>query len=199
MPFLAVVTVIPALTSYFLVGLHAGIIRFVYFTLNLYACMLTMETLMMMVASIVPNFLLGIITGAGIQGLLMLTGGFFRLPDELPLPVWKYPLYYIASAKYTFQGFSKNEFIGLIFYNKKGRFPRMITGELVLSYILQMEVGYSKWVDLGIVFGMVVVYKLLFIFLLKIKEKLHRWRDPWQGPKAPNQESHETKRKTQQN
>lgn len=172
MPFVALVTVIPAVTTYFVVGLHEGIVHFVFFTLNLYACMLIVESLMMVVASIVPNFILGIITGAGIQGLLMLTGGFFRLPDELPLPVWKFPLYYIASAKYTFQGFCKNEFNGLTFINKKEQFPPMITGELVLSYILEMEVGYSKWVDLIIVFGMVVIYKILFICIIKIKEKV---------------------------
>ncbi|RWR98219.1 LOW QUALITY PROTEIN: ABC transporter [Cinnamomum micranthum f. kanehirae] len=34
----------------------------------------------------VPDFLMGIITGAGIQGSLMLNGGFFRLPDDLPSP-----------------------------------------------------------------------------------------------------------------
>ena len=39
--------------------------------------MMLVESLMMIVASIVPNFLLGIITGAGIQGLMILGGGFF--------------------------------------------------------------------------------------------------------------------------
>ncbi|KAL6225156.1 hypothetical protein ACLB2K_004008 [Fragaria x ananassa] len=45
-----------------------------------------------LVASIVPDFLMGIITGAGIQGVMMLTGGFFRLPDDLPKPFWRYPM-----------------------------------------------------------------------------------------------------------
>ena len=36
----------------------------------------------------------------------------------------------------------------------------------------QVDLGYSKWVDLGILFGMVVVYRLLFLGIIKIKEKV---------------------------
>jgi len=35
------------------------------------------EGLMMIVAALVPDFLMGIITGAGIQGVMMLNCGFF--------------------------------------------------------------------------------------------------------------------------
>ena len=48
--------------------------------------MMLVDSLMMIVASMVPDFLMGIITGAGIQGMMMLGGGFFRLPDDLPKP-----------------------------------------------------------------------------------------------------------------
>ncbi|XP_038688567.1 ABC transporter G family member 1-like [Tripterygium wilfordii] len=67
------------------------------------------------IASIVFNFLMGIIAGAGIQGLMIFTGGFFRLPDDLPEPIWKYPLFYISFHKYAYQGLFKNEFEGLEF------------------------------------------------------------------------------------
>jgi hypothetical protein len=50
-----------------MVQLHPGFDHFAYFVLVLFAGVLTVEGIMMAVASIVPNFLMGIITGAGIQ------------------------------------------------------------------------------------------------------------------------------------
>ena len=66
-PFLFLISALPGAIAYFLVDLHHGFDHFAYFVLTLYSCMLVVESLMMMVASIVPDFLLGIITGAGIQ------------------------------------------------------------------------------------------------------------------------------------
>jgi hypothetical protein len=50
-----------------MVGLHPGFEHFIYFALGLYSCVLVVEGMMMAIASVVPNFLMGIITGAGIQ------------------------------------------------------------------------------------------------------------------------------------
>ena len=127
---------------------------------------------MMMVASIVPDFLMGIITGAGIQGVMMLCGGFFRLPNDLPNPFWKYPMYYIAFHKYANQGFYKNEFEGLTFPNNQVGGAPTITGEEILQNVWQVEMGYSKWIDLAILFGMVVLYRLMFLGIIKTVEKV---------------------------
>lgn len=127
---------------------------------------------MMMVASIVPDFLMGIITGSGIQGVMMLNGGYFRLPRDIPKPFWKYPVYYISFHKYGFQGFYKNEFLGLTFPNVKVGGPPTISGEEILRDIWQVEMEYSKWVNLVILLGMVVLYRLVFFAIIKASEKL---------------------------
>ncbi|XWS63125.1 hypothetical protein CRYUN_Cryun06bG0069600 [Craigia yunnanensis] len=103
LPFLALVALISGAITYFLPGLHKGYENFLFFVLALFACMMLVESLMMIVASLVPNFLMGIIVDAGIQGLMMLVGGFFRLPADLPKPVLKYPLYHIAFNKYAYR------------------------------------------------------------------------------------------------
>ncbi|KAL6269824.1 hypothetical protein ACE6H2_026735 [Prunus campanulata] len=100
-PFLILISVIPGAITYYVAGLHKGFEHFFYFPCVLFACMMLVESLMMIVASIVPNFLMGIIAGAGIQGLMILCGGFFRLPNDIPKPLWKFPLYYIAFHKAT--------------------------------------------------------------------------------------------------
>ncbi|KAK3411762.1 hypothetical protein EUGRSUZ_I00523, partial [Eucalyptus grandis] len=170
-PYLLIISLIPGAIAYYLVGLEKSFEHFAYFALVLFACMLLVESLMMIVASVVPDFLMGIITGAGIQGVMMLNGGFFRLPNDLPKPFWRYPMYYISFHKYANQGFFKNEFEGLIFPNQMGGSPT-ISGEEILRNYWQVEMGYSKWVDLATLLGMVVVYRLMFLGIIKAVEKM---------------------------
>ncbi|KAK4716867.1 hypothetical protein R3W88_015205 [Solanum pinnatisectum] len=171
-PYLILISVIPGAIAYYLVGLQKGIDHFAYFSLVLFATMMLVESLMMIVASIVPDFLMGIITGAGIQGVMMLNGGFFRLPNDLPKPFWKYPMYYIAFHKYANQGFYKNEFLGLNFPNEQIRGPAIISGEEILRNVWQVQMGYSKWVDVAILFGMVILYRFMFLGIIKTVEKV---------------------------
>ncbi|KAK1316132.1 ABC transporter G family member 11 [Acorus calamus] len=169
-PYLALISIVPGAMAYYLVGLQKSFDHFVYFALVLFTCMMLVESLMMIFASVVPDFLMGIITGAGIQGVMMLNGGFFRLPHDLPKPVWRYPMFYVAFHRYANQGFYKNEFIGLTFPNSDGN--GTITGEEVLRDVWQVNLSYSKWVDLAVLLGMVVLYRFLFLFIVKIKENL---------------------------
>ncbi|KAH9327941.1 hypothetical protein KI387_000049, partial [Taxus chinensis] len=92
------------------------------------------------------------------KGVMMLNGGFFRLPNDLPKPFWRYPMYYIAFHKYANQAFYKNDFSGLNFTNNQvGASP--IRGDDILRDTWQVEMGYSKWVDLLILGGMVMTSK----------------------------------------
>ncbi|URE05531.1 ABC-2 type transporter [Musa troglodytarum] len=169
-PYLALISVIPGAMAYYLVSLQRSIDHFIYFALVLFMCMMLVEGLMMIVASIVPDFLMGIITGAGIQGVMMLNGGFFRLPNDLPKPVWRCPMYYIAFHKYANQRFYKNEFLGLIFPNTQAGGPPTITGDEISRETWQVEMGYFKWIDLAILFGMVILYRLMFLGIVKTGE-----------------------------
>ncbi|KAI7744209.1 hypothetical protein M8C21_019456, partial [Ambrosia artemisiifolia] len=169
-PYLLLLSFIPGVIAYSLVGLQREYEQFTYFALVLFASMLLVECLMMIVATIVPNLLMGIITGAGIQGLMILSAGFFRLPNDLPQVLWRYPIYHLSFHKYALQGLYKNEFHGLMFPEYVGG-PR-VHGDKILKDLLQVEMGYSKWVDLGIIFGMVVVYRVLLFSIIKITEKV---------------------------
>uniref|UniRef100_M8C413 ABC transporter G family member 11 n=1 Tax=Aegilops tauschii TaxID=37682 RepID=M8C413_AEGTA len=172
-PYLAVIAVIPGAMLYYLTGLTKGPDRFAYFVVNLCMCTLLVESMMMIIAVIVPDFLMGIIVGAGVQGVMMLNGGFFRLPNELPKPVWKYPCYYISFHKYAVQGFYKNEFIGQTFPSDQLVEKNVtISGLRVLQEKLQVEMGYSKWVNIAILCGMMVLYRVMFFAIVKIAEEV---------------------------
>jgi len=166
-PYLALISVVPGAMAYYMVGLQSSFGHFAYFALVLFAAMMVVEGLMMIVASTVPDFLMGIITGAGIQGVMMLNGGFFRLPNDLPKPFWRYPMY-------ANQGFYKNEFLGLTFPSNQvaAGGAATISGSEILRDYWQVEMGYSKWVDLGILCGMIVLYRLLFLAIVKLTEKV---------------------------
>ncbi|KAG5226652.1 ABC transporter family member [Salix suchowensis] len=177
-PFLLAISLIPGAITYSLVGLQQGCAHFIFFATTLLACMMLVETLMLIVASIMPNFLMGLITGAGIQGLMILSGGFFRLPHDLPLVFWRYPLYYIAFHRYAYQGLFKNEFEGLTFPAAQvlqggggGGGASYIKGEEILRNIWQVEMGYSKWMDLAMLFAMVAFYRLMLLIVLGTVEK----------------------------
>ncbi|KAJ9160188.1 hypothetical protein P3X46_025612 [Hevea brasiliensis] len=176
-PYLLLVSLIPGAITYYLPGLHRGSGHFLYFIIALFSCMMLVESLMMTVASIVPNFLMGIITGSGIQAIMSLGGGLFRLPNDLPGPFWKYPMYYISFHRYVYQGLFKNEFEGLTFPNndQAGRLQEgssTLSGEEILRIRWQADLSCSKWVDLAILLGMVVLYKLLFLVIIKTTEKV---------------------------
>lgn len=174
LPFLFLISAVSGVIVYFMVQLHSGWVHFVYFVLMLFACVACVESLMMAVASVVPNFLMGIITGAGIQGVYMLVAGFFRLPNDLPKAVWKYPMSYIGFHTYALQGMYQNDFLGLTFKNfvlNGVSTGAPISGEHVVEQLYQIETRRSKWEDLAVVFGMVVGYRIIFFIMIKFSEK----------------------------
>ncbi|KAL9228802.1 hypothetical protein vseg_004342 [Gypsophila vaccaria] len=173
-PFLLMISIIPGSICYYISDLQKGFDRFLYFFLIMFAGMSTVESMMMIIASIVPDYLMGITIGAGIQGLIFLTSGFFRLPNDLPNILWRYPMHYVFSGTYVTQGLLKNEFQGLHFTadNDMG-VKNMITGEHILRHVFQAQVNYSKWVNLAIVFLMVVIYRIIFFGIIKISEIRH--------------------------
>ncbi|KAF5781112.1 putative ABC transporter, AAA+ ATPase domain, ABC-2 type transporter [Helianthus annuus] len=172
-PYLFLVSVIPGAIAYYLSGLREGLDHFAYYISVLFSCMLVVESLMMIVASVVPNYLMGIIMGSGIQGFMMLGGGFFRLPNDLPHPFWKYPLFYIEFHKYAYQGLFKNEFEGVKYVYSEAGVQQIMDGDQdILREKWQVEMGYSKWIDLLIILGMAVISRILFMVIIMIVEKV---------------------------
>lgn len=174
MPFLMLITFLSGTVCYFMVRLHPGFEHYIFFVLCLYASVTVVESLMMAIASIVPNFLMGIITGAGIQGIFMLVSGFFRLPKDIPKPVWRYPMSYISFHFWALQGQYQNDLKGVVFDNRTPDLPK-IPGEYVLENVFQIDVTRSKWVDLSVIFSMIIIYRIIFFVVIKINEDVTPW------------------------
>ncbi|XP_028782423.1 ABC transporter G family member 11-like [Neltuma alba] len=169
-PYMLLISLIPGGIVYCLSGLHKGLEHFLFLTSVLFATVMSVESLMMVVGSFFSNFIMGMIIVGGVQGVMILLGGFYRLPNNLPKPFWRYPLYYVSFHKYAVQGLFKNEFEGLTFASDHDGDSKTTTGREILTNTWQVEMGYSKWVDLAILLGMIVLYRLLFLAITKTKE-----------------------------
>ncbi|PWZ22313.1 hypothetical protein Zm00014a_005800 [Zea mays] len=174
MPFLVLITFVSGTLCYFMVRLHPGFTHYLFFVLALYASVTVVESLMMAIASVIPNFLMGIIIGAGIQGIFMLVSGYFRLPHDIPKPFWRYPMSYISFHYWALQGQYQNDLRGLLFDNQDDELPR-IPGEFILETVFQIDVARSKWLDLAVLFSMIVIYRLLFFLMIKASEDVTPW------------------------
>lgn len=60
--------------------------------------------------------------------------------------------------------------IGLEFEAPLGGQPKM-KGEVVLTSILGVSLKHSKWWDLGAVAGILLVYRVIFLLVVKLKER----------------------------
>ncbi|KAJ1694137.1 hypothetical protein LUZ63_010835 [Rhynchospora breviuscula] len=174
LPFLILITFSSGTICYFMVRLHPGFMHYLFFVLCLYASVTVVESLMMAIASIIPNFLMGIIIGAGIQGIFMLVSGYFRLPNDIPKPFWRYPMSYISFHYWALQGQYQNDLKGLMFDNQTPDLPK-IPGEYILEKVFQIDVNRSKWIDLSVLFSMIVAYRLIFFIMIKISEDVTPW------------------------
>nr|XP_043613509.1 ABC transporter G family member 12-like isoform X2 [Erigeron canadensis] len=169
-PFLTMMSFVTAIVTYNMVKFQPGFSHITYAFLDLLFSMAVVESLMMVVASLVPNFMMGIIVGSGFIGVMMMTAGFFRLFPDLPKLFWRYPVSYINSLSWALQGAYKNDMVGLEFdapYDGETK----LSGEFILTTMLGVSLEHSKWWDLAIVVAILILYRLLFFVILKFKER----------------------------
>lgn len=72
------------------------------------------------------------------------------------------------------QGQYQNDLKGLLFDNQDDELPK-IPGEFILENVFQIDVNRSKWLDLAVLFSMIVIYRLLFFVMIKISEDVTPW------------------------
>lgn len=170
LPFLAFMSFSTAAITYNMVKFHPGLFHQMYACLDLLLSIAAVESSMMVIAAVVPNFMMGIIIGAGFIGVMMMTAGFFRLLPELPKVFWRYPVSYINYMSWALQGAYKNDMIGLEFDSEYEGEPKL-PGEFILSTVLGISLDHSKWWDLAAVLAIIIAYRLLFFIILKLKEQ----------------------------
>ncbi|KAG2304942.1 hypothetical protein Bca52824_033593 [Brassica carinata] len=171
LPFIIIMCLGTTSITNYMVKFQPAASHFFYSCLDLISAIATVESCMMMIASMVPNFLMGVIIGAGYIGVMVLSAGFFRFFPDLPMVFWRYPVSYLNYGAWALQGAFKNEMIGVEYNYPLPLVPKM-KGELILETILGINPAQSKWLDLGVVMMILVAYRLLFFAILKFREKV---------------------------
>ncbi|XP_020214727.2 ABC transporter G family member 15 [Cajanus cajan] len=170
-PFVAVMSFGTGTITYYMVKFRSEFSHFLYICLDLLGCIAVVESSMMIIASLVPNFLMGLIIGAGYIGIMMMTAGYFRQIPDLPKFFWRYPISYINYGAWGLQGAFKNDMIGMEFDSLEPGGPKL-KGEMILKTMLGIQVDNSKWWDLAAVMIILIFLRVLFFFILKFKERV---------------------------
>ncbi|MED6220321.1 ABC transporter G member 15 [Stylosanthes scabra] len=168
-PFVSMMSIATATITYYMVKFRPEFSHLCYITLDLIACIAVVESSMMIIASLVPNFLTGVIIGAGYIGVMMMTAGYFRQITDLPKFFWRYPVSYINYGAWGLEGAFKNDLIGQEFDPLVPGGPKL-KGESILTNMLGMRIDYSKWWDLAAVVFILIVLRVLFFFILRFRE-----------------------------
>ena len=108
-PYLFLIAVLFSVVAYWLSNFQPTAQAFFTWVMWLFLDLLAAESLVVLVSSIVPIFVVALAATAFANGLWMCTGGFLVPPQTLN-PFWRYVFHYIDYQSYVFQGMMVNEF-----------------------------------------------------------------------------------------
>ncbi|KAJ9699249.1 hypothetical protein PVL29_008042 [Vitis rotundifolia] len=169
-PFLVGISVSSITIIFYMGEIGSDFSHYAYLCLVLFGCIAAVESSMMLVASLVPNYKMGILVGCGFIGVMMLASGYYRKQDDMPKPFLRYPISYISFMAWTFKGLYKSLLMGLEFDPLIPGDPKL-KGEFFLRTMLGISLSHSKWWDLAAVLAIAISYRLLFLAVLKLKEQ----------------------------
>lgn len=165
-PYLFLISISCSPVIYFLLGLRSDFSLFMYFVMDMFMCLLINEGMLMVLASISQKAFKGIMIMAFLQGIMMLVAGYFRLRDELPRPIWKYPLSYLAFHTYAIEGLLENEYIGLSF--PVGQIGLLSGGQALRDSYNISTTRNSKWLNLLVLAVIAVGYRFILFLSLRM-------------------------------
>ncbi|KAI4300801.1 hypothetical protein L6164_034135 [Bauhinia variegata] len=169
-PFLVVISFFSGTIIYFMVQFHPGLSNYVFFCINLLCCLSVIEACALVVASVVPNVLMGIGTATGVIIFMMMSSQIFRPLPDLPKFFWRYPMSYLSFATWAVQGQYKNDMLGLEFDPLVPGYPK-VKGEQVLELVFGVPLNHAKWWDLTALVTLLLVHRLLFYLVLMYKSR----------------------------
>ncbi|KAI9667870.1 MAG: hypothetical protein M1821_000689 [Bathelium mastoideum] len=174
-PFLFIITMLFSIIAYWLCNFRPTGSAFFWWVLWLFLDLLAAESLVVLISSLVPIFVVALAATAFANGLWMSVGGFMVEPHNLN-PFWRYVFHYIDYQSYVFQGMMVNEFGNRTYscgegcqcmYQSELAAQCKIDGKGVLAVY-----GYSlhdKGTWVGILVGIIAGYRLLGLLVLYLR------------------------------
>lgn len=162
LPFLFLMAILCSAIAYSFLMLNLALESFIYFTTNVFLCLIISDGLMMVIATILPRILEGIVTVVLVQGIFMLLSGYFRNVDEIPEPMWKYPASYLSFYAYSLEGILQNELLAM---NADSSSYRQY--DVQLSAYTASSLVQGKWNNVLVLVAMAFAYRVSLLVIIK--------------------------------
>ncbi|KAL2354972.1 putative ABC transporter [Cryomyces antarcticus] len=181
LPYLFVITMLFSVVAYWLTNFRPTAGSFFSWVMWLFLDLIAAESLVVLISSIVPIFVVALAATAFANGLWMSVGGFLVTPGSLNV-FWRYVFHYIDYQSYVFQGMMVNEFQYRQYecmptpgaaqpchcmYTPSAADQCIIDGTAVLDSYGYKTGQQGTWA--GILIGIVVGYRLLDWLVLYIR------------------------------
>ncbi len=167
-PFLFFLATLFTVPVYWLVGLSSNYHAFLFFLLAVWITLIAANSFIAFFSSLVTDFILGNSLVTGFMGAFFLFSGYFISKENMPkywlvmhyTSLFKYPLDALLINEYTH--IKAHECFGPVYVDKC-----FLTGpDILLELGLNKE---NKWVNLCIMVGFAIAYRLLCYAVLRFK------------------------------
>ncbi|RAL67085.1 hypothetical protein DID88_007865 [Monilinia fructigena] len=167
LPYLFLIAFLFSVTTYFLNNFRPTATAFFTWIMWLFLDLLAAESLVVLISSLFPSFVISLALTAFANGLWMSVGGFLVPPHILNV-FWRYVFHYIDYQTYVFQGMMVNEFSERDYtcgsscqcmYITDLAPECKISGKGVLDQYGYKTGKTGEWV--GILIAIIVVYRIL--------------------------------------
>ncbi|KDP32165.1 hypothetical protein JCGZ_12626 [Jatropha curcas] len=144
---------------------------FYYFLLVLYVSLLSTNSFVVFVSSIVPNYILGYASVIAFTALFFLFCGYFLNSHDIPI-YWKW-MNKISTMTYPYEGLLMNQYqTGEVFgFTSTGQ---PINGTAILDSLKISTEESKKWEKVLIMLGWAVLYRIFFYVVLRFFSKNQR-------------------------
>ncbi|KAJ0733105.1 putative ABC transporter, AAA+ ATPase domain, ABC-2 type transporter [Helianthus annuus] len=168
LPFLLLQAAVYAGLTWFALKLEGS---FVYFLIVLYVSLLSTNSFVVFVSSVVPNFILGYAAVIAFTALFFLFCGYFLSNDDIP-KYWRW-MNKISTMTYPYEGLLINE------YQRDDVFGQTLAGTNVtgIDILRSLQIYHEndkKWLMVYIMLGWAVIYRILFYVVLRFASKNQR-------------------------
>ncbi|XP_027075610.2 ABC transporter G family member STR2-like [Coffea arabica] len=168
LPFLAIQAAAYAVIVWFALKLRGP---FLYFLLVLYMSLLSTNSFVVFVSSIVPNYILGYAAVIAFTALFFLFCGYFLNSHDIP-KYWKW-MNYISTMTYPYEGLLMNQYQTPISFGKNP-IGQEVTGFGILNSLHIRTEESKKWEKVYFMLGWAVLYRILFYVVLRFFSKNQR-------------------------
>ncbi|KAH9827792.1 ABC transporter G family member 17 [Teratosphaeria destructans] len=179
LPYLFLITILFSIVAYWLSNFRPTAEAFFTWVMWLFLDLIAAESLVVLVSSLIPIFVVALAGTAFANGLWMCTGGFL-VPTHTLNPFWRYVFHYIDYQAYVFQGMMVNEFGHRDYscqqnpdgscsclYASDLQDQCLISGDVVLQNYGYKTGQTSKWV--GIMVAIILGYRVLGWLVLYLR------------------------------